>query len=186
MAFQSRLCRQMLARYHSCGTAARHLTRTPSFSRARSAWVQWCLVAPFLVMLIGLWADAAQAQPFAYISNNLSNNVSVIDTVTNTVVATVPVGTGPFGVAVNRAGTRVYVTNRESNTLSVIDTETNMVRATVPVGTGPFGVAVNPAGSRVYVANTSSNDVSVIDTETNTVVDTVGLPPPILMSGAWR
>ena len=56
MAFQSLLCRQMLARYHSCGTAARHLTRTPSFSRAGSAWVQWCLVAPFLVLLIGLWA----------------------------------------------------------------------------------------------------------------------------------
>ena len=102
---------------------------------------------------------------------------------TNTVVATVPVGTGPFGVAVNRAGTRVYVTNRESNTLSVIDTETNMVRATVPVGPGPTGVAVSPDGTRVYVANTSST-VSVIDTETNTVVDTVmGLPPLILTSG---
>ena len=39
------------------------------------------------------------------------DNVSVIDTATNTVVATVPVGSAPFGVAVNPAGTFAYVTN---------------------------------------------------------------------------
>jgi YVTN family beta-propeller protein len=69
-------------------------------------WVQWCLVALFLVLLVGLWADTAYAQPFAYISNAGSNNVSVIETATNTVVATVPVGAFPVGVAVNPAGTR--------------------------------------------------------------------------------
>ncbi|HLB25375.1 MAG TPA: hypothetical protein VJM83_03495, partial [Nitrospirota bacterium] len=53
----------------------------------------------------------AHAAPFAYIANNGSDDVSVIDTATNTVVATIPVGTQPRGVAVNLAGTRVYVTN---------------------------------------------------------------------------
>ena len=46
--------------------------------------------------------------------NLFSNNVSVIDTATNTVVATVAVGSSPFGVAVNPAGTRAYVTDRKS------------------------------------------------------------------------
>jgi len=32
---------------------------------------------------------------FAYVTNQSSNNVSVIDTTTNTVVAIVPVGVGP-------------------------------------------------------------------------------------------
>ena len=36
----------------------------------------------------------------AYVANNNSNNVSVIDTATNTVVATVAVGVYPYGVAV--------------------------------------------------------------------------------------
>jgi YVTN family beta-propeller protein len=89
------------------------------------------------------------------------------------VIATVPVGTGPFGVAANPAGTRVYVANSGSNTVSVIDTTTLTVSATVPVGTQPVGVAVNPGGTRVYVANNASNTVSVIDTTTLTVSATV-------------
>ena len=40
-----------------------------------------------------------------------SNTVSVIDTASNTVVATVAVGSMPRGVAITPDGTRVYVTN---------------------------------------------------------------------------
>jgi YVTN family beta-propeller protein len=113
-----------------------------------------------------------------YVTDGVSNTVSVIATATNTVVATVPVGSIPIGVAVDPAGSRVYVANNNvfsgvSSTVSVIDTATNTVVATVPVGRGPSGVAVNPAGSRVYVANSASDTVSVIDTATNTVVATV-------------
>ena len=57
--------------------------------------------------------------------------VSVIDTATNNVTATVTVGNNPFGVAVTPDGTKVYVANRVSNNVSVIDTATNNVTATV-------------------------------------------------------
>ena len=127
----------------------------------------------FVSVLLLAAASAVQAQPFAYITNQNSNNVSVIDIATNTVVTTVAVGINPEGVAVNPAGTPAYVTNRNSNNVSVIDTASNMVVGTVAVGTGPRGVAVNPAGTRVYVTNYNSNTVSVIDTATNTVVATV-------------
>jgi YVTN family beta-propeller protein len=43
---------------------------------------------------------------FAYVTNSSSGNVLVIDTATNTVVATVPVGLGPFGVAVANIPTK--------------------------------------------------------------------------------
>jgi YVTN family beta-propeller protein len=107
------------------------------------------------------------------VANTTASSLSVIDTATNTVVATVPVGRGPQGVAVNPAGSLVYVTNNGSNTISIIDTATNEVTATVPVGVGPFGVAVNPAGSRVYVTSRVNNTVSVLDTATNRVIATV-------------
>ena len=61
-------------------------------------------------------------------------SVSVIDGGTNTVVATVPVGTWPDGVAVNPTTNRIYVANCDSNNVSVIDGATNTVVATVPVG----------------------------------------------------
>ena len=102
-----------------------------------------------------------------------SNTVSVIATATNTVVASVPVGKGPAGVAVNPAGTFVFVTNNTDNSVSVINTANNSVVTTVPVGTGPQGVTVNPVATAfVYVTNNGSNNVSVIDTATNSVVTT--------------
>jgi YVTN family beta-propeller protein len=66
------------------------------------------------------------------------NSVSVINTATNTVTATVAVGNNPGGIAVNPAGTFAYVANEFSNNVSVINTATNTVTATVNVGSVPF------------------------------------------------
>ncbi len=118
------------------------------------------------------------ASPCAYISNYASNSVSVIDIATNNVIATVPVGTCPSGVAVNPEGTEAYVANTMDSTVSVIDTAINSITATVPVGLCPIGVAVNPSGTKVYVANMADSTVSVIDTATNKVTATVSLGRP--------
>ena len=112
---------------------------------------------------------------YAYITNYLSNTVSVIDTATNNVTAIVNVGSYPWGVAVNPTGTKVYVANWGSNTVSVIDAASDTVAATVNVGRYPRGLAVNPAGTKAYVANWGSNTVSVIDTATNNVTATVNV-----------
>ncbi|MFN0015123.1 MAG: PKD-like domain-containing protein [Saprospiraceae bacterium] len=112
----------------------------------------------------------------AYITNNTSNTVSVIDLATNTVVATIPVGIFPYGVSMSPDGNLVYVTNTISGTVSVIDAATNTVLATVPVGINPQGIAVSPDGSLVLVANTGSFNISMLETNTNTVLYTVPTP----------
>src|SRR3989338_8769763 len=122
----------------------------------------------FLALLsigVGLGSSPAEAQPFAYITNfwDVPGTVSVINTATNTVSATVTVGPGPNGVSVLPAGAFVYVTNSFSDTVSVINTASNTVIATVPVGSLPMGVAVHPGGTSVYVTNQGSGTVSVID-----------------------
>ena len=66
----------------------------------------------------------------------------MIDTATNTVVATVAVGFIPVHVSVSPDGAHVYVTNAGSNSVSVIDTSTNAVSATVPVGVHPVNAAI--------------------------------------------
>ena len=130
-----------------------------------------------LAMALGLMARPAAAQPFAYVTNG--DTVSVIDTATNTVVATIqlPVGTGPLCVAVTPDGKHAYVTNLFSKSVSVIDTASNTVVATVPVGIRPFGVSVTPDGKHAYVTDQTSSNVSVIDTASNTVVATVPVGP---------
>jgi YVTN family beta-propeller protein len=98
-----------------------------------------------------------------YVANDTApGTVSVMDTATNTVVATIGVGIGPTGVAITPDGKHAYVANPHSNNVSVIDTASNMVVATVTVGANPNGVAVTPDGKHAYVTNAgSSNNVSV-------------------------
>src|SRR5204862_426098 len=131
------------------------------------------LLLGVLVLSPVVWAGAPQA----YITNLNDNTVSVIDTASNTVTATVPVGTFPNGVAVTPDGAHVYVANVLDGTVSVIDTASNTVTATVPVGLFPFGVAVTPDGAHVYVANQGGGNVSVIATASNTVTATVTVGP---------
>jgi YVTN family beta-propeller protein len=93
-----------------------------------------------------------------YVSKDGNNTVSVIDTATNTVRATVTVGGYPYGVAVNPDGTKVYVPNNFDNTVSVIDTSNNTVTATVPVGGSPCALGQFIGGQPVLpVANFSAN-----------------------------
>ena len=79
------------------------------------------------------------------------------------VTATVPVGDGPVGVAVDPLSHTAYVANNFDHTVSVIDEATNTVTATIAVGTSPDGVAVDPGTHTVYVTNAGDgNTVSVI------------------------
>jgi YVTN family beta-propeller protein len=119
----------------------------------------------------------------AYITNSGDNTVSVIDTASNTVIATIPVGRNPFGVAVTPDGAKIYITNRGSfqefsDTVSVIEAASNTVTTIIPIGRSPSGVAVSPEGSRVYVANSGGppdflGTVSVIDTTSDTVIASI-------------
>src|SRR5438445_689575 len=90
-----------------------------------------------------------------------------------TVVATVPVGQSPTGVAYDSGTGEVFVTNIGGDTVSVISDVTNTVVATVPVGSGPTGVAYDSGTGEVFVTNLLGNTVSVISDVTNTVVATV-------------
>src|SRR5271166_4269034 len=134
-------------------------------------------VAAFVVVCL---FDAAQTHvQNAYITNNGTDNVSVINTATNTVITTIRVGKRPFAVAASPDGSKVFVTNDSSNlhpdTMSVIDTATNTVTATIPVGVTPVSLAVSPDGRKLYLGedvlvNNSTGKidvVSVIDTATN-------------------
>ncbi|MFJ2199277.1 IPT/TIG domain-containing protein [Streptomyces violaceusniger] len=119
----------------------------------------------------------------AYITNQNSNSVSVINTATNLVIGTpITVGSSPQGVAITPNSATAYVANFASNSVSVINTGSNTVIKTILLGTGhgPQGMAITPNGASLYVTNQSSTTVSVIDTATNAVIGspiTVGTTP---------
>ena len=112
-----------------------------------------CGLLAIAALVFCFLASAQSLAQNAYITNYNSNNVSVIDTATSAVTATITVGSHPYGVAVTPDGSKIYVANVGSNSVSVIDTATNTVTATIAVGIGPLGVAVTPDGSKVYVTS---------------------------------
>jgi YVTN family beta-propeller protein len=103
----------------------------------------------------------------------LSGTMSVIDTATNTVAATINVGGGALGVAVTPDGRHVYVAHWLVAMVSVVDTAVNTVTAAIKVNSVQWDVALTPDGRRAYVTNRGSGTVSVIDTVSNTVITTV-------------
>ena len=77
-----------------------------------------------------------------YVAYDESNYVSVIDTGTYTLRATIPVGVRPSGIAFNPSGTEAFVTNL-GGTVSVINTGTDSVIHTVNVIREDFGNIYN-------------------------------------------
>ncbi|MBC7625243.1 MAG: beta-propeller fold lactonase family protein, partial [Aeromicrobium sp.] len=142
------------------------------YALTRAAMHTSRLVFACFALLTLLGVGVAAAGPFAYVTNDGSNNVSVVDLATRAVVSTIPVGGRPYGVGASPTGNFVYVTNYADGTVSIISTSTNLVVATVSVG-GPgsqaSAIAVNRDGSSVFIGSASSANVSVIDTTNNSV-----------------
>jgi YVTN family beta-propeller protein len=116
-----------------------------------------------------------------YVTNAASGSVSIIDTTTQQVTATVPAGSGPEGLAFTPDGALAFIASTGSNAVSVIDSDPlsptyNSLLASIPVGSQPYGVAVTPDGNFAYVTNQCSNNVYKIDAHAFAVV---GSPIPV-------
>src|SRR5271157_2495816 len=110
--------------------------------------------------------------------------LSLPSAVAQVVIATVPVGNSPFGVAVNSATNKTYVANYSDNTVTVIDGATNTTK-TVNVGAYPCGVAVNPSTNKIYVSNSCGNDPNCNSMGTVTVIDGATNNTTMVNAGAY-
>lgn len=98
-----------------------------SFRRARLRFSGLCVL--LTIGAVGAAAAVAQEPSVtnpekavrAYVTNYAGDGISVIDPYRGTVVAEIPTGTKPHGVAVAPDGTAVYVSNEGDGTLSIID-----------------------------------------------------------------
>lgn len=116
-----------------------------------------------------------------YVADFLGGVVSVIDTTTDVVVATIPgmrvhPNDGPNDIDVNPTTNRIYVgrTVHAGGIINVIHGATNLASAISGVGSHPVTLAVNTVTNRVYVANQMGNTLAVIDGATASVIATVG------------
>jgi DNA-binding beta-propeller fold protein YncE len=103
--------------------------------------------------------------------------------------ATVTVGSGPFGVAVDQSTNTVYTANNNDGTVSVVNGAQCDARVTsgcarppvtVTTGAGAAFVAVDHALNTAFVINGTDNTLSAIDTRTcnGAVTSSCGTVPP--------
>ena len=141
---------------------------------------KWLLVIKFVSISVIIIASAIGQQRIAYskpaederAEGTASNKQSSTQQLGNT-VATVSVGEGPVGIAVNPNTNMIYITNFHGNTTSIIEGKTNGIVKSIAVGKRPIGIAVNPNTNMIYVANYDSNTASVIDGKTNAVIKNI-------------
>jgi len=123
-----------------------------------------------------------------YVTNFFSDNVSVVDTASNIVIASVPAGGGPVGVVLSPDGSIAYVADQNANAITAINTATfATTQINMPFSGYPTALAITPDGKFVYV--TDDNIVPdfgraicytfVIDTSKNAVAHTIITPYPV-------
>ena len=113
----------------------------------------------------------------AVVVNGDANSVTIFDTTTFAVTATVAVGSGARGVAADALG-HAWVTNQNDGTISVLDLTTGKVTSTLNLGAGirpaaiqllaaaGFAVVADPATSadgKVLVVNLASGATTVFN-----------------------
>lgn len=113
----------------------------------------------------GVAVNAATKRVF--VTNEFSNNVSVLDATSGALVATVPVGPRPQYVVVNPVTNKIYVSNGGDSSQTVIDGAT-LATVNLPTGgNGPFDL--DTTRNQVYMVRLGNNDeVTRIDGATNT------------------
>jgi len=115
----------------------------------------------------------------ALVTNQNNDSISVINTQTGAVVASVDVSFASFGIAVSPDGTSAYFTKLSGDDVGILDLTTDpptLSGTTIPLGTSggapagphePRGIAIadTASGLRAYVANNASASLSVLDIE---------------------
>jgi gliding motility-associated-like protein len=120
---------------------------------------------------------------FIFTSNANGNSVSMVNTGNNRVVATIPVGNGPYVSLVNPNQQEVYISSFYQNEMHVLNALTGSIIATIATGNDPEYMTTNPDGSILYLVNVGDHTISVINTVTKQVTTTiqVGESPGLLI-----
>ena len=106
----------------------------------------------------------AQGARRVYITDTLSDSLTVLDADTQTVTGTFPLGTADFGIAYDPTTNRLYAANYPADAVSVVDPATRRVVASWIAGPGPAAVALDAGVQQLYVLNTDDRSLSILST----------------------
>jgi YVTN family beta-propeller protein len=137
-------------------------------------------------------APASRPPYFVYVTNEMSGDLTVIDPVARSAVATIPLGKRPRGIKVDQAARRLFVAlsgsplappgvdesklpppDRQADGIGVVDIASRKIVTVLNGGTDPEQVAVSLDGARVFVANEDAATASVVEIDGNRILAAV-------------
>ena len=134
-------------------------------------------------------APAIPAGPKLFVTNENGGDLSVIDVMTQQVVATVPVGKRPRGIRVSPDGSLVYVAlsgspiagpgvdestlppaDKKADGIGVVSVKDLKLMRTIAGGSDPEMVAITPDGKRMFIANEDVGEATTLEVDTGKVL----------------
>jgi YVTN family beta-propeller protein len=138
--------------------------------------------------------DAAlnSSAPRIYVTNEVSGDLSVIDSASLKVVATVPLGKRPRGIHPSPDGKTLYVAlsgtpiagpdvdestlpppDKSADGIGVFDVAQNKIVRMIPGGSDPENFDVSRDGKQLYISNEDISAMSIVDIASGKVVKTI-------------
>jgi PQQ-dependent catabolism-associated beta-propeller protein len=139
-------------------------------------------------------APAAPAGVYAYVSNEDSRDISIIDLATDSVVAQIEVGTRPRGIRVSHDGKTVFVAlsgspkcpptmddddceklkkDPSQDGVAVVDVATRTKVRTLPAGSDPETFDISHDDKLLFVSNEDAGLASIVDVASGQVINSV-------------
>src|SRR4051794_28989504 len=130
----------------------------------------------------------------AYVTNEDSQDLTIIDTRTDSAVATIPVGTRPRGVRVSPDGRMVFVAlsgspkcpptmpdeeceklkaDKSKDGIAVVDAASHTVSRVLPGGSDPENFDISRDGTTLFVSNEDAGTASIVDIASGKIRSTV-------------
>ncbi len=115
---------------------------------------------------------------YAYVSNWLSRDVSIIDMESRKLIDTVPVGGVPRGMALSGDDRYLYVCLYEGGGIAKVDLSERKSVGTIDSGeSAPRHIVRDPAANRFYVSDMLNGTVLVLDGYTDTLIRRIYVGP---------
>ncbi len=118
----------------------------------------------------GVLAVPQLGRVFATATATGTNEVAIIDERTLKVIARIPGGTYPDGMAYDDADEKLYVSDEHGDTDTVIDTKANARIGTIPLGGDVGNTQYDAATHRFYVNVQTRGDLVAIDPAKDAIV----------------
>jgi YVTN family beta-propeller protein len=129
------------------------------------------LFSALLTLALGISGAGVAVAGEAIVTNQPGDSLSVVDTATMNVLATIALSGKPAGIALSPGKKIAYVTAPDGKTLFAVDLDNRVVTQRLQVGSGPLGIAAHPVKSEIYVADWYAHKIAVLAWRTVPVIE---------------